>query len=67
MFTLALIMCILDRSNSEIRTIIVDDILDHLDSDNATHLFDALKKVDNIQFILAGVQECADKEICLAV
>lgn len=67
LFTLALIMCILDRSQSEIRTIIIDDILDHLDSANASHMFEALKKVSNIQFILAGVQECSDKSICQTV
>lgn len=67
LFTLALIMCILDKSSSEIRTILIDDILDHLDSDNASYLFDALKHVENIQFILAGVKECSDKSICKSV
>ena len=67
LFTLALIMCILDKSGSEIRTIIVDDILDHLDTDNASYLFNALKSVENIQFILAGVKECSDFSICKKV
>lgn len=67
LFTLALIMCILDRSNSEIRTILIDDILDHLDDDNAKSLFVSMKEIKNIQFILAGVKECADKSICKTV
>lgn len=67
LFTLALIMCILNKSQSQIRTILIDDILDHLDSDNAEHLFTALKNVQNIQFILAGVQECSDNSICKQV
>ena len=67
LFTLALIMCILDKSNSSIRTILVDDILDHLDADNASHLFESLKNVTDIQFILAGVKECSDKAICSEV
>ena len=67
LFTLALIMCILNKSESKIRTILIDDILDHLDSDNASYLFGALKNVENIQFILAGVKECADESICKQV
>lgn len=67
LFTLALIMCILDRSDSEIRTILIDDILDHLDDDNAKSLFVSMKEIKNIQFILAGVKECADKSICKTV
>lgn len=67
LFTLALILCILDRSGSQIRTIIIDDILDHLDSDNAEHLFKALQGVKDVQFILAGVKECKDKKICQSV
>lgn len=67
LFTLALIMCILDKSGSQIRTIIIDDILDHLDSDNAENLFKSLKQVKDIQFILAGVKECKDKKICQPV
>lgn len=67
LFTLALVMCLLNRSNSEIRMIIIDDILDHLDSTNANQLFDALKNVSDIQFILAGVKECLDRSICVEV
>lgn len=67
LFTLALLMCILNKSESQIRTILIDDILDHLDSINADHLFDALSKVADIQFVLAGVKECKDNSICVAV
>lgn len=67
LFTLALIMCILNRSESAIRTILIDDILDHLDSANANYLFDSLKSVTDIQFILAGVKECSDSSICYPV
>lgn len=67
LFTLALIMCILDKSHSAIQTILIDDILDHLDTDNATHLFESLKHVNDIQFILAGVKECSDSTICQSV
>lgn len=67
LFTLALMTCILDRSESEIRTILVDDLLDHLDGANANSLFKSLQNVDNIQFILAGVKECEEESICKPV
>jgi len=67
LFTLALLMCILDKSESQIRTILIDDILDHLDTPNASHLFGALTNVSDIQFILAGVKECEDTSICKGV
>ena len=67
LFTLALIMCIFNKSESQIRTILIDDILDHLDSANADYLFGALKGVTDIQFILAGVKECSDSSICKSV
>ena len=67
LFTLALIMCILNRSESQVKTIIIDDSLDHLDSDNAIHLFETLSKIEGIQFILAGVKECSNAEICVRI
>lgn len=67
LFTLALIMCILNKSKSQVRTILIDDILDHLDAENSEHLFESLSKIDNIQFILAGVKECKDTSICVTV
>ena len=67
LFTLAMIMCILNKSDASLPVIIIDDILDHLDEDNADYLFSAIKNVDSIQFILAGVKECKDSTICAAV
>lgn len=67
LFTLALIMCILNKSTAQLRLIIIDDILDHLDDDNSQYLFSALKSTSDIQFILAGVKACTDAEICKPV
>lgn len=67
LFTLALILCILNRSGSKVKTILIDDILDHLDTENASYLFSALKNVKDVQFILAGVKECNDASICLPI
>lgn len=67
LFTLALMMCILDRSESQLRVILIDDLLDHLDGSNADSMFKSLQSVDSIQFILAGVKECNEPSICKAV
>ena len=67
LFTLALMMCILDKSDSHFRTILIDDLLDHLDDVNAESLFTSIKQISDIQFILAGVKECNDPTVCQAV
>lgn len=58
LYTLALMMCLLSRSDSRLKVILIDDLLDHLDDGNAAKLFDALYKIKDIQIILAGVKEC---------
>lgn len=67
LFTLALTMCILNKSESQVRVILIDDILDHLDDNNNKYLFSTLKDIDNIQFIMAGVKECPYPEMCEGV
>lgn len=61
LFTLALMMCIVSRSETDLKLILVDDLFDHLDDKNIDKLFDALEKVKDIQFVLAGVKECNSK------
>ena len=61
MYTLALMMCIISKSNSPLKVIMIDDLLDHLDDSNAAKLFDALYKIKDTQIILAGVKECNSK------
>lgn len=55
-YTFALLMVIVQNSSSPLNVIMVDDMLDHLDDDNAKLLFKTLPDSD-IQFILAGVKE----------
>lgn len=57
-YTLALMMCIVERCNSPLKLIMIDDLFDHLDDGNATKMFNSLAKLDSPQFILAGVKEC---------
>lgn len=58
LFTLAMMICMLDRSNSNLHTLLIDDLIDHLDDDNAKNVFESLNKLEDIQFIIAGVKEC---------
>ena len=67
LYTLAMMMCITEKSSSRLNLILVDDLLDHLDKTNAETLFESLSKVEGIQFILAGVQECRIGEICIQI
>jgi recombinational DNA repair ATPase RecF len=63
LFTLAMMNCLLKCSGCDLQVIIVDDLLDHLDGDNATQLFDLISSQHGVQYILAGVQPCATASI----
>ena len=66
LFTIAMMMCLIDKSSAGLKLILADDILDHLDSNNADRLFSGLSNND-IQFIMAGVKECKNTEICTKI
>lgn len=57
LYTLALMICIIENSESPIKMILADDILDHLDSDRINACFSTLYS-SNVQCVLAGVKEC---------
>lgn len=58
LFTLALTLSLLSLSNSRIKMLLVDDLFDHLDKDNANKLFTSLYNMkDNIQTVFAGVNK----------
>lgn len=57
MYALALMLCIVDKSKSNLKIMIVDDMLDHLDNIRADEVFKSLQNVKDIQIILAGVKE----------
>ena len=61
---LAMMLCILNRSKTSLRLVIIDDLLDHLDSSNMKFTFKSLMKLSkDVQIILAGVQPCDMKDI----
>lgn len=62
LYTLALMICIIDSSKSPLKLMLCDDMFDHLDSQAVEGTFTALKAVNNIQFILAGVKDCKNAE-----
>ena len=63
LFMLAMMICILDKNQTSLRTILVDDLIDHLDDDNAENIYDALSNISDVQFILAGVKSCDAKGV----
>lgn len=62
LYMLAFACAIFEYSNTPLRVILLDDMLDHLDSDNITKAFDAMKSMHDIQFICAGVINCTVKD-----
>lgn len=54
-YTLALIISLIYSTNSELNLILIDDLFDHLDDVNYDYLLNELNKINEIQFILAGV------------
>lgn len=56
LYTLALMICIIDNSKSPLKVLLLDDALDNLDDVAIENTFTALKNITNIQFILAGVK-----------
>ena len=49
--------CIIENSDSRVQTVIVDDMIDHLDDSNAEFVMTALDAYPDCQYILAGVKK----------
>lgn len=63
LYTLALMICLTEISSSPLKLILIDDLLDHLDDDKASKLFESLSNMDGkVQIILAGVKEVKSKK-----
>ena len=57
MYILAFMTCIVEHSSSDIKTVIVDDMIDHLDDSNAEFVMTSLESYSDCQYILAGVKK----------
>ena len=56
LYTLSMMISLVASSNSPLKIVMIDDLLDHLDDINVTKLFESLQKVKDIQMIFAGVK-----------
>ena len=63
LFTVALMLSIVKISKSELKLIMIDDLLDHLDNVNIVKLFDSLSELHDIQIIFAGVKSVVSKYV----
>lgn len=63
LFMLALMICLVNKSDPEFKTILIDDLVDHLDDVNAASVFASLSNIDDIQFVIAGVKEAEGEGI----
>ena len=65
MYMISLMICIVNQSRSQLKLVMVDDMLDHLDDNNIDQVIKSVESVEDIQFIFAGVKsvcrEVADK------
>lgn len=65
LYSLALMICIIDNCKSPLKILLCDDMFDHLDNNAIESTFTTLKNISEIQFIFAGVKECNAAKDCI--
>ena len=60
-FAIALMSAICKISDSEIKVVLIDDMLDHIDDDNLQKVSDSLVNMSDIQYIFAGIKPVKNK------
>lgn len=60
-FAIALMSAICKISDSEIKVVLIDDMLDHIDDDNLQKVSDSLVNMSDIQYIFAGIKPVENK------
>lgn len=58
LYTLSLLIAIIQNAKSPLKLIMVDDLLDHLDDDRIQACFTTLYNIKDMQIIIAGVKPC---------
>lgn len=58
LYTLSLLISLIESSATQLPLILIDDLLDHLDTDRIQSCFETLYDIDTVQILLAGVQKC---------
>lgn len=66
-YSLGLMITIVERCGSPLKLIMIDDLLDHLDAENAAVLFKKLPSVTKVQLIMAGVIESPESSYVIEV
>lgn len=56
LYTLSLMLGLIETSATQLPIILIDDLLDHLDQERIASCFETLYNIDNVQVLLAGVQ-----------
>ena len=54
-YTVALLIALIKQSKSNLKILLIDDLFDHLDTNNISELLDKLKDEKEVQMIFAGV------------
>ena len=58
LYTLALVLSLVEMSDAKLKLLMVDDLLDHLDDTKIEQTFKTLYNCTDVQIILAGVKSC---------
>ena len=58
LYTLSLLLSLIETANTHLPLILIDDLLDHLDTNRIQACFETLYDINTVQVLLAGVQEC---------
>lgn len=56
LYTLSLMLGLIETAATQLPIILIDDLLDHLDQERIASCFETLYNIDNVQVLLAGVQ-----------
>lgn len=67
LYMAAMLVTLLKESETSLKLIMIDDLLDHLDDVNADKFFSAAESIKDIQFILAGVKMTDNSEFKVEV
>ena len=63
MFLLSMFIGLLNYTKSPLKLILIDDFLDHLDDENFDSVLEAIRNMNGIQFIFAGVKSAIREKI----
>ena len=63
MYWISFALTIIKSNKSNLKLLLMDDMLDHLDANNAKGIFKAISSISDVQIVLAGVITCTESSI----